>query len=54
MGGFSMNWKAHLQIRDLPPEQKLEATCKDCGHVHIIAAGQIQRQGAERSFLHID
>ena len=49
-----MNWKAHLQIRDLDPEQKLEATCKECGHVHIFTAAQVLRQGKDRGFLHID
>ena len=49
-----MNWKAHLQIRDLPPEQRLEATCNDCGHVHTFTAAQIMRQGQDRGFLYID
>ncbi len=54
MGGLHLNWKAHLQVRDLPPEQRLEATCKDCGHVHTFTAAQVMRQGQERGFLHID
>ena len=29
-----MNWKRQLQISDLAPEQKLEMTCRRCGHVH--------------------
>lgn len=49
-----MNWKAHLQIRDLPPEQLLEATCKICDHVHTFTAAQVVRQGADRGFLHLD
>ena len=49
-----MNWKANLQILDLDPEQRLEATCKDCGHVHFITPAQVIRQGAERSFLYVD
>lgn len=49
-----MNWKASLQIRDLTPGTRLEATCKDCGHVHFISAATIQRQGPERGFLFLD
>jgi hypothetical protein len=49
-----LNCKANLQIRDLPLEQRLEATCKDCGHVHTFTAGQIMQQGQDRGFLYID
>ena len=49
-----MNWKAHLQVRDLSPQQRLEATCKDCGHTHSFDAAQIIKQGRDRGFLHID
>jgi hypothetical protein len=54
LGGLPVNWKAHLQVRDLPPDQRLEATCKDCGHIHTFTAAEIMRQGQDRGFLHID
>lgn len=49
-----MNWKARLRISDLEPEQRLEATCLSCGHVHFITPSQVLRQGAERGFLYVD
>ncbi len=49
-----MNWKAQLQIRDLDQEQRLEATCKECGHVHYITPAQVLLQGIERGFLYVD
>ena len=49
-----MNWKAHIQVRDLPPEQRLEATCKVCGHIHTFTADHVIRQGKYRGFLHIE
>ena len=49
-----MNWKAHLQLRDLDPEQRLEATCKHCGHVHFITPAQVMRQSIERGLLYVD
>ena len=27
-----MNWKTELQLVDLAPSQRLEVTCKECGH----------------------
>ncbi|MFK7902186.1 MAG: hypothetical protein AB8B49_05010 [Nitratireductor sp.] len=27
-----MNWQTQLQLIDLEPSQKLEVTCKQCGH----------------------
>ncbi|GHC61502.1 hypothetical protein GCM10010136_02080 [Limoniibacter endophyticus] len=30
------NWKAELQLRDLDGHQKLELTCKECGHVRTV------------------
>ena len=54
VGGLPVNWKVHLQVRDLPPVQRLEATFKDCGQVHTFTAAQVIRQGADRGFQHID
>ena len=31
-----MGWKDQIQIRDLSDEQRLEMTCKRCGHVHYL------------------
>lgn len=31
-----MNWKRQIQIRDLGDEQRLELTCKRCGHVRYL------------------
>ncbi len=31
-----MSWKDSLQVRDLEPGQRLEMTCKKCGHVHYL------------------
>ena len=49
-----MSWKTSLHISDLDPEQRLEATCKECGHVHFITPAQVLRQGIERGFLYVD
>lgn len=27
-----MSWKTNIQLIDLDPNQKLEVTCKSCGH----------------------
>ncbi len=27
-----MNWQHEIQLTDLDPDQKLEVTCKQCGH----------------------
>ena len=32
------SWKDTLQLRDLDPAQRLELTCKACGHVHYLTA----------------
>ncbi|WP_068084039.1 hypothetical protein [Polycladidibacter stylochi] len=28
-----MSWKDNIQLQDLEPDQRLEFTCKTCGHV---------------------
>ena len=33
------SWKDTLQLNDLDPAQRLELTCKACGHVHYLTAG---------------
>ena len=48
-----MNWKTSLQVLDLEPTQRLEVTCKQCGHVHYLTRKQIE-QSPERAFLYLD
>ena len=48
-----MNWKTELQVRDLEPGQRLEMTCKTCGHVHYLSPAQIMSV-PEREFLYLD
>lgn len=40
------NWKQKLQLRDLEPEQRMEMTCKRCGHVHYLTAPALMAKGA--------
>ena len=47
-----MNWKTNLQVHDLEPTQRLEVTCKVCGHVHYRTRAQIV-QSPEREFLYL-
>jgi uncharacterized OB-fold protein len=35
------SWKHSLQVRDLAPNQRLEITCKRCGHVHYLSREMI-------------
>lgn len=39
-----MNWKRELQLRDIDPDQHLEATCKRCGHTHYVDTAALMRQ----------
>lgn len=48
-----MNRKTNLRVRDLEPTQRLEVTCKVCGHVHYLTCAQIV-QSPEREFLYLD
>ena len=48
-----MNWKTELQVRDLEPGQRLEMTCKLCGHVHYLTPALIMCS-PEREFLYLD
>ena len=48
-----MNWKKSIQVRDLEPGQKLEATCRVCGHVHYLTRALIVLS-PEREFLYLD
>ena len=33
-----MNWKTAIQVRDLSPEDRLELTCRKCGHLRYLTA----------------
>lgn len=48
-----MNWKTSIQVRDLDSSQKLEATCKVCGHMHYLTRASIICS-LEREFLYLD
>lgn len=45
-----MNWKLELQLCDLEPHQRLELTCKKCGHVHYRLVRDLQ-QHLELTFV---
>jgi hypothetical protein len=47
------SWKAHIQVRDLDDRQKLEMTCRACGHVHYLTRAIICA-APEREFLYLD
>lgn len=48
-----MNWKRDLQLRDLAPTQRVEATCKRCGHTHYLDIPALQSK-PELHFLYLD
>jgi hypothetical protein len=48
-----VNWKSELQVLDLDVDQRLEMTCKTCGHVHYLTPAQIM-SAPERQFLYLD
>ncbi len=48
-----MNWKSELQVRDLDSDQRLEMTCKVCGHIHYLTPPMIMC-APEREFLYLD
>lgn len=49
MGG----WKSKIMARDLGDQQKLEMTCRRCGHVHYLTKALIC-VSPEREFLYLD
>lgn len=46
-------WKSQIQVRDLDANQRLEMTCKTCGHVHYVTQALICTS-PEREFLYLD
>ena len=47
------SWKENVQVRDLDTGQRLEITCKTCGHVHYLTREMICTS-PEREFLYLD
>lgn len=48
-----MSWKTQIQVRDLDASQKLEMTCRECGHVHYLTRETICLS-PEREWLYLD
>lgn len=47
-----MNWKSSLQVLDLEPGDRLELTCRKCGHLRYLTGSFLQaRKGADRLYL---
>ncbi len=48
-----MNWKANLQVLDLEPGDRLELTCRKCGHVRYLTGETLlARKGAAQLWLY--
>lgn len=47
------SWQQNIQVRDIDPDQKLEITCKSCGHVHYLTRAMICAS-PEREFEYLD
>lgn len=43
------NWITQIQVRDLDDNQRLECTCKECGHVHYLT--KVALTGREQDYL---
>lgn len=43
-----MNWKTDLRLDDLPPEERLEAFCLECGAHQYYPAGVLMEREALR------
>lgn len=48
-----MSWKANIQVRDLSENQRLEITCKKCGHTRYLHALDLLAV-REHSYLYLD
>jgi hypothetical protein len=47
------SWKENVQVRDLDAGDRLEMTCKVCGHVHYLTRAMVC-SSPEREFLYLD
>lgn len=36
-----MSWKTDLKIMDLDPDRRIEVTCRSCGKMRYIRAGEV-------------
>lgn len=50
---MATSWKQNVQVRDLDDKDRLEATCRICGHVHYLTRKLICTS-PEREFLYLD
>lgn len=41
-----MSWKDSIQVRDLGPDDRLELTCRSCGHVRYLTGAELQARPA--------
>ena len=48
-----MNWKRELQLHDIAADQRIEATCKRCGHTHYVDMAVLLSR-TELQFIYID
>lgn len=48
-----MSWMRNIQVRDLDETQRLEMTCRECGHVHYLTRALIC-VSPEREWLYLD
>ncbi len=48
-----MNWKTELQLRDLDAGQRIEATCKACGHSYYLDVRTLTGR-PELQFIYMD
>lgn len=47
-----MSWKRAIQVRDLDVKDRLELTCKACGHLRYLTGAALHaRRGAARLYL---
>lgn len=48
-----MSWKSNIQVRDLADSQRLEFTCKKCGHTRYLKASDLL-EVADAMYLYLD
>jgi len=49
-----MNWKTAMQLGDIDPDQRLEMTCRACGHVYYLTATEVIAGRRSRTRLYLD
>lgn len=48
------DWKSQIQVRDLDAGQRLEMTCRRCGHVHFVTREQLLADDGEAQYRYLD